>query len=510
MDLSASRRLTTIMAADVAGFSRLVADNEEDTLTRMTHVRTAFEELIRQHRGRVFNTAGDAIRAEFQSAIDAVRCAARLQETAAELGANDAADRRIRFRIGIAIGDVVDSGGDLLGEGVTLAERLESMAPAGGLCIARAVHDAVAGKTQIPFAEVDGPAREDASPVKAYAAEFIETARASVVTPETRMSPVSAPTAAAEKGSGAPGWLPLAGLALLAFLGTLGGLTFMRQEPKAPEPAPPAEAPKPPPTKPATPTPRPSPPAAEKPAPKPVPPPAAEKPAPRPEPPAKTEAPPERKAEPQPKPKQDTPPPDQPGVPDRLREDAAAAALKRQTADCNTGEGDAAIAACRAIVKSAATLGDTDLAQAHANLAKALAGKGQLDQALEAANASIAKKPLTDAYNVRGIVRIQTGKLDPAIDDFTEAIKLDRNNGEAFNNRAWARYKANLLRDALADADEATKLAGDKAYAWDTKGHINEKLGNRTAAIADYRRAIELDKNASDSREGLKRLGAKP
>lgn len=489
MDLSASRRLTTILAADVVGFSRLVAANEEETLARMAEIRSAFEEIIRQHRGRVFNTAGDAIRAEFQSAIEAVRCAALLQEKAAEIGADDATDRRIRFRIGIALGDVVDNNGDLLGEGVTLAERLEAMAPTGGLCIARSVHDAVAGKTPIPFAEIDGPVREGSGPVKAYAAEFIETAR----TPEAPPQPAAPPpeeTAEPEapKAGGTPSWLSLGGLALLAFLGTVGGLTYMRQGGSSPEPAPPKAAPV---------TPAPAPPARTEPVVKTTPPPVRIEP--------------ERKPEPAPPPRQEpapTPPAGQPGVPDRVREDAAAAALKRQMSECNSGEGDAAITSCRAILRSPGALADADLARVNANLGKALAGKGQLDQGLEAVEASIAKKPTSEAYNVRGIIRIQKGKLDASIDDFTEAIKHNRNNGEAFNNRAWARYKANLLRDALSDAEEATKLVGDKAYAWDTKGHINEKLGNRTAAIADYRRATELDKNASEAREALKRLGA--
>lgn len=494
MDLSASRRLTTILAADVVGFSRLVAASEEDTLARMAQLRAAFDDLIREHRGRVFNTAGDAIRAEFQSAIEAVRCAARLQEKAAELGAQDAADRRIRFRIGIAIGDVMDNGGDLLGEGVTLAERLEAMAPTGGLCIARAVHDAVAGKTQIPFAEVDGPAREGAGPVKAYAAEFIETAQATRAASEKVAGPVPPPADGAEaKAGGMPSWLSLAGLALLAFVGTVGGLTFMGQE-KAPEPEPPKTAPQ------------------TRPIPPPPPPPPQERPATKVSPATPTPEPqPERKPPPAPpaprlEPTAPAPPS---GVPDRLREDGEAAALKRRMSECNAASGDAAINSCRAIIRAPGLLDDGEIARVNANLGKALLGKGQLDDALNAVEASLGKKPTTEAYNVRGIIRIQKGKIDASIDDFTEAIKLDRNNGEAFNNRAWARFKANLLRDALADAEEATKLVGDKAYAWDTKGNINEKLGNRTAAIADYRRAIELDKNANDAREALKRLGAK-
>ena len=171
---------------------------------------------------------------------------------------------------------------------------------------------------------------------------------------------------------------------------------------------------------------------------------------------------------------------------------------------------DKAIKGCRSLLSASAGMSDADHARANFQLGKALLQKGEIDAAVTALDASIKRKPLTGAHNSRGIARFQQGRLAASIDDFADAIKLDRTNGEAFNTRAWSRYKANMLRDALTDAEEATRLVGDKSYAWDTKGHINEAIGNRPAAIADYRRAIELDNNASDSREGLKRLGAEP
>lgn len=511
MEISTRRRLTTILATDVAGFSRLVADDEEGTLTRLAAIRSVFEGEIHKYQGRIFNTAGDAIRAEFPSAIDAVRCAAALQERAAALESAIPPDRRIVFRIGIAICDVAESGGDLLGDGVTLAERLESLSPVGGLCISRAVHDAIVGKVAITFAEIDGPTLNDGNVVKAFTATLADPqqkAPAAIV--ENGSSTGDNHGVVSPASSSLRQWLSLGGLALLAFIGTVVGLTLFRDGEQTPSPAPAGggiSAPAPAPTPPTKAKPQPPPPLAPSPPPSPPPVPAAK---PAPPPPA---APPSRPAplptpvEPAPKPE---PKPQPPADPPAAANPAPPAAASREWQDCDASDMDKAIKGCRSLLSASAGMSDADHARANFQLGKALLQKGEIDAAVTALDASIKRKPLTGAHNSRGIARFQQGRLDASIDDFTDAIKLDRTNGEAFNNRAWSRYKANMLRDALTDAEEATRLVGDKSYAWDTKGHINEAIGNRPAAIADYRRAIELDNNASDSREGLKRLGAEP
>lgn len=509
MEISSKRRLTTILATDVAGFSRLVAADEEGTLSRLALIRGAFEDIITRHQGRIFNTAGDAIRAEFPSAIDAVRCAVALQEAASTLEGDEPPDSRIVFRIGIAIGDVAESGTDLLGDGVSLAERLESMAPKGGLCIARSVHDAVSGKTAVAFAEVDGPAQPGGAPVKAFAAKLSET------TQKSGAAMVDQPTQPSDSSNAKPppsssmrSWLSLLGLTLLAFVGTVMGLVLFRTT--EPEPTPkPADAPKSAPVSPPATRPAPAPsPVPAKPAPAPEQPrvePVPAKPAPAPPlvppKPAPAPAPEQPRIEPVPAKPEPVPPP----VPPKP---APSTAINWK--DCDSPKVDTAISGCRSILSAPGLLPDADAARANFQLGKALLLKGELDDAVTALDTSIKRSPVSGAYNSRGIAHFQRGRLDASIDDFTEAIKLDRNNGEAFNNRAWSRYKANMLRDALADAEEATRLVSDKSYAWDTKGHINEALGNRPSAIADYRRSIELDKNAEDSREGLKRLGAEP
>ena len=119
------RRLAAIFAADVAGYSRLMSQNEAGTLRALAAAREVMDGLIRDHGGRIANTAGDSVLAEFSSAVDAVQCAVEVQEKLAE-GTGVREDRRLQFRIGIHVGDVVVRGGDLLGDGVNVAARMEA------------------------------------------------------------------------------------------------------------------------------------------------------------------------------------------------------------------------------------------------------------------------------------------------------------------------------------------------------------------------------------------------
>jgi class 3 adenylate cyclase len=149
------RKLAVILASDVTGYSRLVAAHEEDTVRRFRQAAAAFCERVKSYRGRVFNTAGDAILAEFESAVDAARCAVDIQ--AANNAANAAIDpeRKLLFRIGIAIGDVVVSdNGDLLGDGVNIAARLEGIAEPGGICVSEDVKVHVQNKVSAGFVDL--------------------------------------------------------------------------------------------------------------------------------------------------------------------------------------------------------------------------------------------------------------------------------------------------------------------------------------------------------------------
>src|SRR4051794_1958118 len=130
------RTLTVILASDVAGYSRLVGQDEEDTIQRFRQAAAYFTDLVGKYQGNVFNTAGDAILARFDSAVDATRCAIDIQDANNARNAQVDDDRKLLFRIGIAIGDVVVAeDGDLLGDAVNVAARLEGLADPGGLCI---------------------------------------------------------------------------------------------------------------------------------------------------------------------------------------------------------------------------------------------------------------------------------------------------------------------------------------------------------------------------------------
>src|SRR5215204_2023360 len=129
------RKLVAIFAADVAGYSRLMGQDEVGTLRRLAAHREIMDRLIAQHRGRIANTAGDSVLAEFPSAVDAVQCAVQVQQGLAEANERVPEDRRMEFRIGLHVGDVMVRGADLLGDGVNVAARLQALAEPGGVCV---------------------------------------------------------------------------------------------------------------------------------------------------------------------------------------------------------------------------------------------------------------------------------------------------------------------------------------------------------------------------------------
>ena len=170
------RRLAAIFAADVAGYSRLMSQDEPGTLRALTTHREAMDRLIGEHGGRIANTAGDSVLAEFPSAVDAVQCAVEVQKALADLRTGGDPGRALRFRIGIHVGDVMVRGGDLLGDGVNIAARLEGLAQPGGICISGDVHRHV--RKALPLQYVDlGPqqVKNIEEPVQAFAVHIIET-----------------------------------------------------------------------------------------------------------------------------------------------------------------------------------------------------------------------------------------------------------------------------------------------------------------------------------------------
>jgi adenylate cyclase len=164
------RRLTAILAADIAGYSRLMGSDEEGTLAGLKGCRELIDVKSREHGGRIVNAAGDSVLIEFASAVDAVRCAIEIQKRLAERNADIPEDRRIEFRIGINVGDVIfDDQGDIYGDGVNIAARLEALARPGAICISDEAYRQVKGKLTIQVTDMgEHQLKNIAQPVRAH------------------------------------------------------------------------------------------------------------------------------------------------------------------------------------------------------------------------------------------------------------------------------------------------------------------------------------------------------
>jgi TolB-like protein/class 3 adenylate cyclase len=153
--MSQTRRLAAILAADVAGYSRLMGEDEEGTLAALKAIRRELADpKIKEHRGRIVKTTGDGLLLEFASVVDAVRCAVEVQRELAERNAAVPPDRRIELRMGINLGDIIKDGRDIYGDGVNVAARLEALAEPGGICVSRVVRDQVRDKLAFSFQDM--------------------------------------------------------------------------------------------------------------------------------------------------------------------------------------------------------------------------------------------------------------------------------------------------------------------------------------------------------------------
>jgi len=188
--VAVSRRLVAVFAADVEGYSRLMGDDEIGTLKGLTERRAILDGLIADHRGRIANTAGDSVLAEFGSAVDAVQCAVEAQAALADANVSLPAHKRIDFRIGVHIGDVLIRAGDLFGDGVNIAARLQSIAKPGGVCISGATYDQVRKALPVTFVDLGAQqVKNIQEPIRAYQvgspSETQEAALARVVEAES-------------------------------------------------------------------------------------------------------------------------------------------------------------------------------------------------------------------------------------------------------------------------------------------------------------------------------------
>jgi TolB-like protein len=168
--MTATRRLAAILAADVAGYSRLIGADEEGTLNRLRSIRAEIiDPTIIEHRGRIVKTTGDGLLVEFSSVVDALRCATEWQRGMDERSATESGDDRIEFRIGVHQGDIVVEQDDILGDGVNVAARLEGLAESGGICVSARVQEDVAGRLDLTFEDIgEQNLKNIARPVHVY------------------------------------------------------------------------------------------------------------------------------------------------------------------------------------------------------------------------------------------------------------------------------------------------------------------------------------------------------
>jgi len=173
------RRLTAILAADVAGYGRLMGADEEGTLAQLKAHRSGLvDPKIDEHRGRIVKSTGDGVLAEFGSVVDALRCAVELQRGMSERNSCVPEAERIEFRIGVNVGDIIVDSGDIFGEGVNIAARLEALAEPGGICISGRVQEDARGKLDLAFDDAgEQQLKNIARPVRVYHVRFDGAAR---------------------------------------------------------------------------------------------------------------------------------------------------------------------------------------------------------------------------------------------------------------------------------------------------------------------------------------------
>lgn len=475
------RKMAAVLMADVAGLSRALAEDAEGTRARVAAGQAVVEGVVRRGGGTMLASVGEAVLAAFGSAVEAVRAVVEIQETLRARNKALQPDQRLDFKLSITIGEVMEgeAGGEVSPEALAGAAHLLSLASTGGVCISQSVRESVAGKLKLRFQDLTAGSEADFDTPATYRVALERPVQPSQPLARTAATLWSKPLAV----------LGVAAAAAVALI-----VAIPRQAP-APSP-PPAAAP--PAQTTATLT---------------QPPPAAAAP-----PPAETAAPPAAPKRqpivtPAPNsgrveflPAQNKGTSDSGAPPDPALVLTARRMLPQAWRECSGENPEAAIAACKTLIDSGIAQGE-ELAHVYILMGKAQRDANRPDAALTAFNAAIATKSSAAAYGLRGTVYYQKGDLEKAIADYSEAIRLDAQNGEALNNRAWTYYRTGRQEKALADADIAVRLLAKEAYVWDTRAHIHAKLGNRDAAIRDFRAALAIDPSSQTSKQGLASLG---
>ncbi len=223
-DKGFERKLTAILSADVEGYSRLMDDDEEATVRILSAYRTAISNLVQQYRGRVVDSPGDNILAEFKSVVDAVNCAVEIQRDLGEQNAELPDERKMQFRIGVNLGDVIDEDKRIYGNGVNIAARIESLSDAGGICISHSAYDQIKNKLKLGYEYLgEHKVKNIREPVKAYRV---------LMAPEFEGKLIGV-----EKKASKRGWIWLAAAAVIVAVVGLGIWQFYLRRPIV-EPAP--------------------------------------------------------------------------------------------------------------------------------------------------------------------------------------------------------------------------------------------------------------------------------
>jgi adenylate cyclase len=202
-DDKVKRRLTTVLCADVHGYSRLMEADEAGTLATLRRCRTAIDGLVARHDGRIVNTWGDAVIAEFASVVEAVQCAVEIQQEISTHDPDPPPAQRMRFRIGINLGDVMVDGSDIYGDGVNIAARLQELAEPGGVVVSSTVYDQVHNKLSVGFDCLGQQPMKNVAPVTSYRVTMSGGGRGSFAADQ---SPPARATAVAALGDGPEPW----------------------------------------------------------------------------------------------------------------------------------------------------------------------------------------------------------------------------------------------------------------------------------------------------------------
>lgn len=201
------RRLTTVLCADVHGYSRLMEADEAGTLAELQRHRTAMTRLVERHDGRIVNTWGDAVIAEFASVVEAVQCAIETQQEISSEETDPSPARRMRFRIGINLGDVMVDGADIYGDGVNIAARLQELAEPGGIVISGPVYDQVRSKLSVGFDCLGQQPMKNVAPVTSYRVAMIDGDGARVSAPVGESPAPAEPAPRPRDERRLPGWM---------------------------------------------------------------------------------------------------------------------------------------------------------------------------------------------------------------------------------------------------------------------------------------------------------------